>query len=139
MKRVLFVCHGNICRSVMAEYIFKNLDKKGDFYVESAATTREEIGNDIYPPIKEVLSKHNIKFDSHRARQVNATDYDLFDYIICMDQENLDDLKRILPYSDKTFLLNETEIDDPWYSREFESCFQEIYQGCEKLFNTLQI
>ena len=75
MKKILFVCHGNICRSVMAEYIMKNLDKYNKFYVESCATTTEEIGNDIYPPVKEVLKSKNIIFDKHKARQINENDY----------------------------------------------------------------
>ena len=107
MKKILFVCHGNICRSVMAEYIMKNLDKDNKFYVESCATTKEEIGNDIYPPVKEVLKSKNIIFDKHKARQINENDYYNFDYIFCMDQENLYDLERILPSNDKTYLLSD--------------------------------
>ncbi len=133
MKKVLFVCHGNICRSVMAEYIMKSLDKDNKFYVESKATTREEIGNDIYPPVKEVLKRKNIKFDKHSAKQITSDDYYKFDYIYCMDRENLYDLERILPSNDKTYLLSDNEIDDPWYTRDFDLCFDEIYSCIEKI------
>lgn len=138
MKKVLFVCHGNICRSVMAEYIFKSLDQDHQFYVESKATAKEEIGHDIYPPIKEVLKKHHIHYQKHKARQITPSDYDFFDYIICMDQENLDDLKRILPKNDKTFLLGNHEIEDPWYSRNFDLCFKDIYLSCRNFIDYLK-
>lgn len=136
MKKVLFVCHGNICRSVMAEYILKSLDKDNNFYVESAATTTEEIGNDIYPPVKEVLKNHNINFSKHRARQVVKDDYYKFDEIICMDNENIYDLEYLLPRSDKTRLLSNKEISDPWYTREFDKSFNEIYLEVKKIVNS---
>ena len=138
MKKILFVCHGNICRSVMAEYIMKNLDKYNKFYVESCATTTEEIGNDIYPPVKEVLKSKNIIFDKHKARQINENDYYNFDYIFCMDQENLYDLERILPSNDKTYLLSDNEIEDPWYTRDFIKCFDEIYSSILDLIKNIK-
>lgn len=137
MKKILFVCHGNICRSVMAEYIFKNLDRNHRFYIESAATTQEEIGNDIYPPVKKVLDKNHIPYQKHQARQVVPEDYYYFDDIVCMDQENLDDLEKLLPSDDKTRLLTNKEIVDPWYSRDFDSCFQEIYESCIRLIHEM--
>lgn len=137
MKKILFVCHGNICRSVMAEYIFKSLDQQNDFYVESRATTRDNIGSDIYPPVKEVLRKNNIYYDKHRARQVTFDDYYMFDFIICMDQENLDDLEYLLPSNDKTRLLDRKEIKDPWYTRDFDSCYRQIYDSCIHLMSHL--
>lgn len=138
MIKILFVCHGNICRSVMAEFIMKSLDKDNKFYIESKATTTEEIGNDIYPPVKEVLKKNNIDFNVHKARQIDSSDYYNFDYIFCMDQENLYDLDKILPKDDKTYLLDDKEIDDPWYTRDFDLCFRKIYSSCLKLINKLK-
>ncbi len=138
MKKILFVCHGNICRSVMAEYIMKSLDKDNKFYIESKATTTEEIGNDIYKPVKEVLDKNNIPYKKHKARQISYKDYYDFDYIFCMDNENLYDLERILPNSDKTYLLSDKEIDDPWYTRDFDLCFKEIYYNVERLINKIK-
>jgi len=137
MKKILFVCHGNICRSPMAEYILKNLDKENKFYVESRATTIEEIGNDIYPPVKEVLNKHNIKYDKHSATKITKDDYYNFDYIICMDEENLNHLKYLLPSQDKTRLLSDSIIEDPWYTRNFELCFNQIYSAIKKLIDVL--
>ena len=138
MKKILFVCHGNICRSVMADYIMKYLDKENKFYIESKATTTEEIGNDIYKPVKEVLDKNNIPYKKHMARQISYKDYYYFDYIFCMDNENLYDLERILPNSDKTYLLSDKEIDDPWYTRDFDLCFREIYSNVERLINKIK-
>ncbi len=138
MKKILFVCHGNICRSVMADYIMKYLDKENKFYIESKATTTEALGNDIYKPVKEVLDKNNIPYKKHRARQISYKDYYDFDYIFCMDNENLYDLERILPNSDKTYLLSDKEIDDPWYTRDFDLCFREIYSNVERLINKIK-
>lgn len=137
MKRILFVCHGNICRSVMAEYIFKSLDKNDDFYVESRATTKDAIGADIYPAVKEVLWKNNIPYDKHKARQITLNDYYEFDFIICMDQENLDDLEYLLPSNHKTKLLSREGVEDPWYTRNFDFCYQQIYDACVILINNL--
>ncbi len=138
MIKILFVCHGNICRSVMAEFIMKSLDKDDKFYIESKATTTEEIGNDIYPPVKEVLRKHNIGFNPHKARQIDSNDYYNFDYIFCMDEENIYDLDRILPKNNKTYLLGDKEIEDPWYTRDFDQCFKEIYSCCINLVNKIK-
>ena len=135
--KILFVCHGNICRSPMAEHILKSLDKENKFYVESRATTTEEIGNDIYPPVKEVLNRHNIKYTKHMATKITKDDYYNFDYIICMDEENLRHLKHLLPSQDKTILLSDGIIEDPWYTRNFEFCFEQIYAAIKKLIDVL--
>ena len=97
MKKVLFICHGNICRSVSAEYIMKDLAKKNgvELYVSSAATSREEIGNDIYPPAKRKLKEKGIPFSRHYARQATMSDYLSYDYLICMDENNMRNLNRM--------------------------------------------
>lgn len=97
MKKVLFICYGNICRSVSAEYIMKDLAKKNgvELYVSSAATSREEIGNDIYPPAKRKLKEKGIPFSRHYARQATMSDYLSYDYLICMDENNMRNLNRM--------------------------------------------
>ena len=141
MKRILFVCHGNICRSPMAEYIMKKIIKDhGDdhIYVESKATSREEIGNDIYPYAKTKLREKGIPFDRHHARQVEASDYDRFDLIIGMDSYNIRNLER--SFDDKYHKirkLNTKDVSDPWYSGDFETAYQEIYDGCVRLYDEL--
>ena len=141
--RVLFVCHGNICRSPMAEFILKALAKakgiENQYYIESAAVSTEEIGNPIYPPAKRCLTQHGIPFDNgKRARQITRADYDRFDRIICMDASNLRLLRRIIP-SDPAgkihLMMSYTgfsrDVADPWYTGDFEAAFQDILEGCE--------
>ena len=141
MKRILFVCHGNICRSPMAEYIMKKIIKDHDddhIYVESKATSREEIGNDIYPYAKSKLREKGIPFDRHHARQVEPSDYDRFDLIIGMDSYNIRNLER--SFDDKYHKirkLNTKDVSDPWYSGDFETAYQEIYDGCVRLYDEL--
>ena len=149
MIKILFICHGNICRSPMAEFIMKDLAQKENFeneiYVESAATSAEELGNGIYPQAREQLVKHNIGgYKGKTARQVRKSDYDEFDYLIIMDEENSYGLRRIVGEDkDKKIYkildfaedknLKGNDVDDPWYTREFDLCFSEIEKGCEGL------
>lgn len=140
MKRILFVCHGNICRSVMAEYIMKYLDKKHELVIDSAATSYEEIGNDIYYLAKDTLLKHNIPYEVHRARHIEKSDLDKYDLIIGMDQENIDDLNYYFNHSSKIYRLLDfasinRDVIDPWYSRRFEDCFNDLLKGCMALYN----
>ena len=138
MIKILFVCHGNICRSPMAEYIMKYLIKQhsleDNYYVESCATSNEEIGNDIYYLAKECLEKHNISFEKRKARKININDFYKFDYIIGMDTNNINNLKKISS-SNKIIKLLNKDIEDPWYTNNFDKVFDEIYLGCTNLLN----
>ena len=131
MKSILFVCHGNICRSTMTEYIFKYLTN--DILVESRATSTDEIGNDIYPNTKEQLRIHNIPFDRHYAKQITKEDFEKFDIIVGFDDANIRNLNRMFGESSKIRKLNNKDVDDPWYTRNFDKCYNEIYEGCLKL------
>lgn len=147
MRKVLFVCHGNICRSPMAEFIMKALVKarglESLFHIESAAVSREEIGNHIYPPAKRCLTQHGVPFDPDKtARQVTAADYGRFDRIICMDEPNLRLIKRIIPSDPegKIHLLmsytgRHRDVADPWYTGDFEETFQDCLAGCEAMLD----
>lgn len=148
MINILFICHGNICRSPMCEYIFKDMTSKlgiaDDFHIESAATSREEIGCDIYPPAKALLKIKGIPFEKHHARQVTANDYNNFDYLIIMERYNYTNLCRIIKDdpNDKIALLlyfagEQRDIADPWYSNDFEQSYSDIVKGCKGLLNYL--
>ncbi len=140
MKKVMFLCHGNICRSPIAEYVFKNISKDYDIYCESKAVSREEIGNSIYPPAVRVLKKNNIPFGVHRARQFTLEDYKNFDYIVIMENYNMPRLLNIIG-SDRQnkvirlldFTNTPGDIEDPWYSGNFDKVFSQIEYGCKCL------
>lgn len=143
MRRILFVCHGNICRSPMAEFIMKHLvaenGLQNEYHIESAAVSREEIGNPIYPQAKQCLTRHGIPFDKAKtARQVTIADYDRFDDIICMDQSNLVRIERIIPNDVEhkiTLMMSFTgyhrDVADPWYTGDFETTYNDLIASCQ--------
>ncbi len=144
MKRILFVCHGNICRSPMAEFIMKDLVRKArredEFYIESAATSTEELGNSVYPPAQRKLAEHGISCKGKRARQVRSDDYSRFDMIICMDRWNLRNIARIIPDDPENkisllmdFTSRPGDVADPWYTDDFEATWRDCLEGCETL------
>ena len=144
MVKVLFVCHGNICRSAAAEMILKQMTGSR-VMVCSAATTREEIGNGLYPPMARALDKAGYAMGKHTARQTVKADYQAWDYIIAMDHENLYDLHRIYggDPEGKISLLKawagrlDEDIEDPWYTRNFNGVVKEIEEGCRGIVKQL--
>ena len=148
MIRVLFVCHGNICRSPMAEFIFKDMVNNrglGDqFYIASAATSTEEIwngiGNPVYPPAKRELAKHGISCEGKRAVQLKKSDYDKYDYLIGMDEWNIRNIKRITGgdpegkiFKMMSFSGSSRDVADPWYTGDFEATWKDVTEGCQGL------
>ena len=149
MIRILFLCHGNICRSPMAEFVMKNLVKKAGleqrFQIESAATSTEEIGNPVYPPAKRELAKHGISCEGKRAVQLQRTDYDKYDYLIGMEERNRRNMLRILgsDQEGKVSLLldyagSHGNIADPWYTGDFTTTYSDIVRGCEGFLTFLE-
>lgn len=134
--KILFVCHGNICRSPMAEYIFKSI-ANNKYIVESRATSFEEIGADLYYLAKDVLDKNNIPYTKHCAKRISNQDYNNFDLIVCFDQNNYNNLEKMFNDTSKIIKLLDYDIDDPWYTRDFDRCFKEVYEGCYRLLNKL--
>lgn len=137
MVKILFVCHGNICRSPMGEYILKDLAAKagvsGKFEIASAAVSREEIGNPVYPPARRELQKHGISCEGHGAHQITAREYATVDRVYYMDESNLRYLKRLLPDTEKCYPLLPRDVADPWYTGDFSAAWQDILEGCEKI------
>ena len=138
MVKILFVCHGNICRSPMGEYVLKDMVKKagvsGRFEIASAAVSREEIGNPVYPPARRELAKHGISCEGHAARQVTMKDYHHFDRIYYMDGSNARWLSRMLPRDpEKIRPLLARDVADPWYTGDFERTWQDIVEGCRNI------
>ena len=144
MVKILFVCHGNICRSVMAEYMFKYLLKENgmedQFEVSSAGTSSEELGNDIYPPAKKELDKHDIPYQKHSARKLTKEDYQYYDLLIGMDFMNVANMNRMFDNDpdNKIRMLMRKDIDDPWYTGDFDSCYQEIMFGLRVMINVFE-
>ncbi|MBR4462822.1 MAG: low molecular weight phosphotyrosine protein phosphatase [Erysipelotrichaceae bacterium] len=127
-RKILFVCWGNICRSPMAEYILKSLNK--DIECESRAISNEEQYNDIYPPAKVCLRKHGIPFEKHYAKKITQEDYEKFDEIYVMDELNMNSILKIIDDHDHKikYLINK-DIEDPWWTGQYDKVYDEIYEG----------
>lgn len=145
MKRILFVCHGNICRSPMAEFIMKKMVRQAGleeaFEIASAATSTEELGNPVYPMARQELAMHGIGCAGHIARQLTPDDYQHYDLILGMDNANIDNILRIVgsdPDGKVRLLLDGKEIADPWYTRNFRTAWNDIHAGVAALFESLK-
>ena len=143
-KKILFVCHGNICRSPMAEYLMKDLVKKAgrekEFEIASAATSTEEIGNPVYPPARRKLAEHGIRCDGHSARQLTRHDYAYYDLLIGMDSYNIRNMERMCggdPDGKMHLLMEYTDrfgdVADPWYTGNFDATWRDCLEGCTAL------
>ena len=149
MTKILFVCHGNICRSPMAEFVMKDLVAKagveGQFFIASAATSTEEIGNPVYPPARQELARHGISCQGKRAVQLRREDYEIYDLLLGMDHWNLKNMQRMLggDPEGKIHLLMEFsqrpngEIADPWYTGDFETTYGDVLESCQGLLARL--
>ena len=150
MVKILFVCHGNICRSPMAEFVLKDMVKKAGreraFTIASAATSSEELGNPVYPPVRRLLTAHGIDCAGKTARQLRRDDYDRWDLIIGMDGENMLNMRRLFGGDRDGKLRNMmdyagrpgTAVADPWYTRDFERTWRDISAACEGLLKSME-
>ena len=148
MIKILFICHGNICRSPMAEFIMKDIVEKAglsdQFHIASAATSTEEIwngvGNPVYPPAREKLAEHGIGCAGKRAVQLASSDYGKYDYLIGMDSANIRNMRRMLGSDPEgkihkllSFAGSDRDISDPWYTGDFDATYRDVTEGCEAL------
>ena len=148
MKKIMLICHGNICRSPMAEFVMKDLVKKAgfedEFVIASSAVSAEELGNHVYPPAKKVLEEHGISVGDKHAELLTRRDYDLYDLLIAMDTSNLRNIDRIIrsdPEGKVHLLMSyagkSASVADPWYTGDFETAYNDIREGCEGLLRSL--
>ena len=146
MKKIIFVCLGNICRSPMAEFVMKDIVEKAglghEFEIASAATSTYEIGNPVYPPARQKLAEHGIDCKGKTARQITKRDYDYYDYIVAMDQSNIRNLKDMLsndPQGKISLLMDYTsrpaDVADPWYTGDFQATWDDVSEGCKELLS----
>lgn len=148
MRRILFVCHGNICRSPMAEFIMKKLvadnGMEQQFHIASAATSTEELGNSVYPPARQKLAEHGISCKGKTARQLTRGDYDEYDLLIGMDRYNIRNMQRICggdPENKIKRLMDYTgrpgDVADPWYTGDFSATYRDCLEGCEAVLKAI--
>ena len=149
MIKILFICHGNICRSPMAEFVMKDLvfktGRANEFEIASAATSREEIGNSVYPPVRKLLRAHGIDCSGKTARQLERADYEKYDLLIGMDSANFRNMHRICggdPEGKIHLLMDYTDrpedVADPWYTGDFEATWRDVQEGCRALLEHLE-
>ena len=149
MIKILFICHGNICRSPMSEFVMKDMVKRAglerEIFAASAAVSREELGNPVYPPAKKKLAEHGIGCEGHRARQMTKEDYAEYDYLIAMDSSNLRLMERFCggdPQRKVSLLLDYTDrpgsVADPWYTGNFDATWNDVNEGCSGLLAFLK-
>lgn len=148
--RILFICHGNVCRSPMGQYYMRHIVKEAglekEFVIDSAATSTEEIGNPVYPPARQKLKEYGINCDGHHARQLRRSDYDAYDYLVVMDTANYRNTLRMCGGKDpenKIHMLLEyckrpgESVADPWYTRDFQATYDDVKAGCDALLDKL--
>ena len=142
MHKILFVCHGNICRSPMAHYLLQDMVKKAgradQFKIASVAVSREELGNPVYPPARRELHSHGVPCDGHHARQITQDDVANFDHIYYMDSSNLRYLQRMFPGETKFKSFLDRNVADPWYSGDFTQTWLDVVEGCTRIMEELQ-
>lgn len=154
MHRIMFVCHGNICRSTMAEFVMKDLVKRAgresEFFIASSATSREEIGNDTHPGTQRVLAAHGVARTPRAAVQLRAADYDAYDLFVGMDAANVRNMRRmlggdpankvrkLLEFSEGSTADAASDVADPWYTGDFETTYDDVLRGCESLLAFLR-
>ena len=148
MTKIMFVCHGNICRSPCAEFVMKKIVREagaeGDYIISSAATSTEEIGNGVYPPMKKELAAHGISCKGKYAVQLRPSDYDRYDLFLLMDEHNMYNICRIFPNDPAhkikklmSYTGTDSDVSDPWYTRDFSKAYNDISRGCQALFEYL--
>lgn len=148
MVKVLFICHGNICRSPMAEFVMKDMAAKAGqaerFEIASAATSTEEIGNPVYPPAQRKLAEHGIGCAGKTARQMTQRDYEYYDHLIAMDRSNLRNMQRFVgsdPAGKVSLLMDHTarpgDVADPWYTGDFSATWRDVAEGCRGLLKAI--
>ena len=142
MTRIMFICHGNICRSPMAEFVMKALVKKcgreKEFHIASAAVSREELGNPVYPPARRELAKHGIRCDGHAAHQITRKELEEYDYLYYMDASNGRYLRRLFgDAAAKCQPLLNHDVADPWYTGDFTETWNDVLEGCSRILEEL--
>ena len=141
MIKILFVCHGNICRSPMAEFVLKDMAKKAgrahEFQIASCAASREELGNPVYPPARRELARHGIGCEGKFARQITEADLEEYDYIYYMDSRNRQRLQQMFPRYGRFLPFLSRDVADPWYTGDFTATWADIQEGCARILEEL--